>query len=148
MQRDLPLTLPINDDAFIGASGALAAITQAHTLSDTERERLESSYQSIGEFLSNHAFFGPLTVEVHPQGSMAIGTTTKPEGKAEFDVDLVARLTGNAQRQNPVDLLELLDEAMSEYADRHDLAVKPKRRYAGPVRQRHAHRRDACHRLA
>ena len=52
----------------------------------------------IGDFLSEHPFFGGLTVEVHPQGSMALGTTTKPEGKAEFDVDLVARLTPAARK--------------------------------------------------
>lgn len=128
MHRNIPMTLPNNEDALIGASGALAAITQAHSLSDTERERLKSSYESIGEFLSEHAFFGGLTAEVHPQGSMAIGTTTKPEGKAEFDVDLVARLTSSAQRQSAVHLLQQLDEAMSEYAERHDLKVEPKRR--------------------
>jgi len=128
VQRDLPLTLPTNDDALIGASGVLAAITQAHTLSDTDRERLVGSYQSIGEFLSDHDFFGALTVEVHAQGSMAIGTTTKPEGKAEFDVDLVARLAGKAQRQNPVVLLEQLDEALGDYAHRHDLTIEPKSR--------------------
>lgn len=128
MHRDFPLTLPSSEDALVGASGALAAITQAHSLSDTERERLKSSYESIGEFLSEHSFFGGLTIEVHPQGSMAIGTTTKPEGKAEFDVDLVARLTSSAQRQNAVYLLQQLDEAMGEYAERHDLKVEPKRR--------------------
>lgn len=128
VHRDFPMTLPSNEDALVGASGALAAITQAHSLSDTERERLKSSYESIGEFLSEHPFFGGLTVEVHPQGSMAIGTTTKPEGKAEFDVDLVARLTSSAQRQDAVYLLQQLDEAMGEYAERHDLKVEPKRR--------------------
>lgn len=128
MHRDFPMTLPSNEDALVGASGALAAITQAHSLSDTERERLMSSYESIGEFLGEHAFFGGLTVEVHPQGSMAIGTTTKPEGKAEFDVDLVARLTSSAQRQRAVYLLEELDDAMGEYAERHGLKVEPKRR--------------------
>jgi hypothetical protein len=128
VHRDFPMSLPSSEDALVGASGALAAITQAHSLSDTERERLKSSYESIGEFLSEHPFFGGLTVEVHPQGSMAIGTTTKPEGKAEFDVDLVARLTSSAHRQNPVHLLEKMDDAMGEYAERHDLDVEPKRR--------------------
>jgi hypothetical protein len=128
VHRDLPMNLPGSEDAHIGASGALAAITQAHTLTETERERLKSSYESIGGFLGDHSFFGDLTVEVHPQGSMAIGTTTKPEGKAEFDVDLVARLSPIAQRQSPVHLLEQMDAAMEEYAEQHDLTVEPKRR--------------------
>jgi hypothetical protein len=128
VHRDLPLSIPMNDDATVGASGALAAITSAHTLTATERERLESSYKSIGEFLSDHDFFGPRTVEVHPQGSMAIGTTTRPEGKAEFDVDLVARLYSGVRGLDPVLLLEKMDEAMGEYAKQHDLSVKPKRR--------------------
>jgi len=58
-----------------------------------------AGYESIGEFLSEHPFFGRLTVEVHPQGSMAIGTT-KPEGKAQFDVDLVARLAVHQGRSS------------------------------------------------
>lgn len=128
MHRDLTLTIPTNDDATVGASGALAAITLAHTLTDTERERLESSYKSIGEFLGEHAVFGPITVQVHPQGSMALGTTTRPEGRAEFDVDLVVRLVEGTRFKDPVLLLEQMDEAMGEYAEIHDLSVKPRRR--------------------
>lgn len=128
MHRDLSLILPTSDDALVYASGALAAVTQAHALSDTERERLESSYQSIGEFLTEHDFFGPLLEDVHSQGSMAIGATTKPEGKAEFDVDLVARLNAQARRFDAIELLEKLDEATGEYARQHGLKVKPKRR--------------------
>ena len=40
------MSLPGGEDAHIGASGALAAITQAHTLTETERERLKISYES------------------------------------------------------------------------------------------------------
>jgi hypothetical protein len=128
VHRDLPLTVPANDDAVVGASGALAAMTEAHTLTDTERERLKSSYESIGDFLSAHKDFMQLLVEVHPQGSMAIGTTTRPEGKAEFDVDLVARLGSGARWHDPAGLLERMDDAMGEYAEEHGLKVEPKRR--------------------
>ena len=128
MNRDLPTSVPTSDNAVVGASGALAAIAQAHALTDTDRERLESSYKSVGEFLAEQDFFGPLAVEVHAQGSMAIGTTTKPEGKAEFDVDLVARLMPTAVRHDAGYLLDQLDDAMREYAEQHGLSVKAKRR--------------------
>ena len=83
-------------------------VTSTHTLPKTERERLESIDKSIGEFLSEHSFFGPRTVEGHSQGSMAIRTTTRPEGKAEFGVDVVARLYAGARRLDPMVLRALL----------------------------------------
>ena len=89
MHRDLPnnhafdvVSLP--PQAVAAAAGALVAITDAHSLTQSQHERLESAYGAIGSHMTKHEQFGPITIEVHPQGSMLIGTTTRPEGKADF----------------------------------------------------------------
>ncbi len=126
MQRDLPL---LSTPAVAAASGVLAAITNAHALTETERERLESAYKTIADHLAEHDEFKDVTLEVHPQGSMRLGTTTRPEGKIEIDVDLVVLLIkGLHNRVSCSTLLSVLFDAMKEHADRHELGIKLKRR--------------------
>ena len=49
MQHDLPL---LSTSAVATATGVVAAITNAHALTKTERERLESAYKAIAEHLA------------------------------------------------------------------------------------------------
>jgi hypothetical protein len=126
MHRDLPL---LSTETVATAVGVLAAITDAHALTKTQRERLQSAYESIGAFLAEHADFKDVTIEVHPQGSMLIGTTTRPEGKIEIDIDLVVLLIQGYHTQVPCkELLTRLLSALKEYAEQHDLRIQPKRR--------------------
>lgn len=132
MNRDLPQNFT-NDLAGLptqvatAAAGALVAITDAHALTQTQRERLKSAYDAIGSHLAEHKKFNSITMEVHPQGSMLIGTTTRPEGKAEFDVDLVLSLVpGLHEKVNCKSLLDAAHEALTEHANKHDLAIHRK----------------------
>lgn len=129
MHRDLPDIVNLPAQTIATAAGALAAITNAHSLTQGQRERLESAYKAIGSHMAEHKAFGPVTIEVHPQGSMLIGTTTRPEGKVEFDVDLVLSLAEGLHEH--VDCNALLDathRALAEHAERHDLKIQRKRR--------------------
>ncbi len=134
MHRDLPhgrasdvVSLP--SQAVAAAAGALVAITDAHSLTQSQRERLESAYGAIGSHMAEHEQFGPITIEVHPQGSMLTGTTTRPEGKAEFDVDLVLSLVEGLHDHVDCDpLLHAVYQALVEHAKRHDLKIQRKRR--------------------
>jgi hypothetical protein len=136
MQHDLPL---LSTSAVAMATGVLAAITNAHALTKTERERLESAYKAIAEHLAEHDDFRHVTIEVHPQGSMLLGTTTRPEGKIEIDVDLVVLLVQRLHEQVDCStLLSALFHAIKEHTDRYELGIKPKRRcvqieYAGAM---------------
>jgi len=112
----------------VGAvTGLLAAITDAHSLSPSERERLVSAYGSIGSFLKEDPQFQDVAVRVHVQGSMLIGTTTRPEGKSEMDVDLVLLLIRGLEHRVPcTTLLNALYASLEIYAKRHDLAATRK----------------------
>lgn len=112
----------------VGAlTGLLAAITDAHCLTTTERQRLESAYKGIGEFLSEDERFKDVAIRVDVQGSMLIGTTTRPEGKAEVDVDLVLLLVQGLE--NHVACTRLLNAtyaSLEVYAEIHGLKAHRK----------------------
>jgi hypothetical protein len=136
MQRDLPL---LSTPAVAAATGVLAAITNAHALTDAQRARLEGAYKAIAEHLAAHPEFKDVTIEVHPQGSMLLGTTTRPEGRIEIDVDLVVLLIQGLHNHVTCQvLLAALFAALEQHAKRHNLKIKAKRRciqieYAGEM---------------
>ncbi|HYM07248.1 MAG TPA: nucleotidyltransferase [Candidatus Dormibacteraeota bacterium] len=62
-------------------------------LTATQYHDAEGKYQSVGKWLSAEgsslAIFAP---EIYPQGSMFLGTTVRPWGRMEYDLDLVCQL--------------------------------------------------------
>jgi len=62
-------------------------------LTATQYRDAEEKYQSVGKWLSAEgsllAIFAP---EIYPQGSMLLGTTVRPWGRMEYDLDLVCQL--------------------------------------------------------
>src|SRR5436190_295449 len=77
-------------------------------LSPTDYKLAVEHYQAIGRYLqaegSPIAKYDP---DIYPQGSLRIGTTVKPRGRQEFDLDLVCELLGLKADicGNPVKLL-------------------------------------------
>src|SRR5204862_6579790 len=88
----------LSGDELALGSGIIVAVTNAHSLTKPQRERLQSAYQSIGEFLEAHPRHRDRTVRIEPQGSLLSGTTTRPEDNAEMDVDLVWLLSPGTHR--------------------------------------------------
>ena len=71
-------------------------LTRIRTLSEltpTEFRNAEEKYRAVGRWLaapgSLLAIFDP---DVYPQGSMLTGTTVRPYGRSEYDLDLVCQL--------------------------------------------------------
>lgn len=65
-------------------------------LTKTQRERIETAYKAVGNYLASceHSLLeGAL---IYPQGSMRLRTTNKPLGQEEFDVDLILFLPNAA----------------------------------------------------
>ena len=66
---------------------------EALDLTPTQYQDAVQKYQAVGAWLNKPdsplAAADPL---VYPQGSIAIGTATKPVGRDEFDLDLVCQL--------------------------------------------------------
>ena len=68
--------------------------------SKTKKELAEQRYMSVGKWLAESEdpmFDG---VEIYPQGSQRIGTTSKPVFRAEFDLDFICYLP-NAEGVHP-----------------------------------------------
>ena len=67
--------------------------TEALDLTPTQYDDAVQKYQAVGTWLNKPgsllAVADPL---IYPQGSIAIGTATKPVGRDEFDLDLVCQL--------------------------------------------------------
>lgn len=71
----------------------LARMAESLELDDSRSNRMESAYNAIYDVLkADSVFFSKFDFVVYPQGSKAIGTTTKPFGKDEFDLDIVVHI--------------------------------------------------------
>jgi hypothetical protein len=133
MPRDIVSTFSgLRPEVSALALGAWAAAVSAYDLTSTQRDRIKSAYGSLGEFFRSDARFEHLAIEVHPQGSVAIGTTVRPTSSAEFDVDLVVALHRIARHVHvaPASLLRDLWATAADYARAHGLTLERKRRCA------------------
>lgn len=71
----------------------LARLTESLELDESRSKRMESAYTAIYDVLkADPIFFSKVDFVVYPQGSKAIGTTTKPIGQDEFDLDIVVQI--------------------------------------------------------
>lgn len=57
-----------------------------------QRDMAKQRYESVGDWLANSDDSLLASISIHLQGSTAIGTTVKPIGANEYDVDLVAHV--------------------------------------------------------
>ena len=93
----------------------LQEVCAALQLPSSRHERAKKSYEAVIDWLE--APGSPLENAVRrcfPQGSMALGTTNKPVGKAEYDLDFVAVF--NAPGIGPAGLYELVHDRLSAHA--------------------------------
>ncbi|QUN04783.1 nucleotidyltransferase [Shewanella yunxiaonensis] len=82
-------------------------------LTKGQRERIETAYHAVGDYLANCEHPLLEDAQIYPQGSMRLRTTNKPLFQEEFDVDLVLFLphASYATREEIVDVVKrhLLD---------------------------------------
>lgn len=79
-------------------------------LSPTDYKLAVDHYKAIGEYL--HAKDSPIAKydpDIYPQGSLRIGTTVKPRGQQEYDLDLVCEMKG-LKPENCTDPISLLND--------------------------------------
>ena len=63
-------------------------------LTQTQDDRARSHYRAVANWLSRDSSpLRNLSPHIFPQGSQRIGTTTKPVGRSEFDLDAVCKLS-------------------------------------------------------
>ncbi|NPT54426.1 nucleotidyltransferase domain-containing protein [Paraburkholderia elongata] len=134
MKRDISLkerrksvSLATSDNFFF----LLDAIAEQQVPTLTQLGDIESSYQSIAEFLSARQEFESLITQIHPHGSREFGTMVRPWGQSRegFDIDVIARLDKSAlerygDARGPARLLAHFHAAFDDYANAHGLEVK------------------------
>ncbi|ADB40837.1 nucleotidyltransferase domain-containing protein [Spirosoma linguale] len=105
----LPTQLPTNHFQISPLDDTLNRVAESLQLDPTRRQRIETSYKAVSEWIEKDlTFFRSTLVDIYPQGSIRIDTTVKPYRQSEFDVDFVCHLdflTGKLH-----DALEVLDE--------------------------------------
>lgn len=73
--------------------GLLELVCVQIQLSNTQDQRARNHYAAVAEWLSREGSpLRQLNPHIFPQGSQRLGTTTKPIGQTEFDLDAICRL--------------------------------------------------------
>jgi len=72
---------------MLNTNTILIKICEKLNLSELLYEKLKERYNNISTYLTSFPELND--VEIYPQGSIAIGTTVKPIGQDEYDLDFV-----------------------------------------------------------
>jgi hypothetical protein len=84
--------------------GVLERLCQGLELTDSQFELAKARYEAVGRWLAGAEEKLIRTVLIYPQGSTSIGTTVKPIGRIEHDVDLVSHVVEPDQLISPAAL--------------------------------------------
>lgn len=123
----------LNLDTESGVLGwLLFDVTRQLQLTPTQYNEAEQHYQAVGSYLES---LDPrVRVLIFPHGSMALGTTVKPKGRDEFDLDFVC-LVPHPAYSDPMALYAWLVDALKEHGIYRKMMEPLKRcvrlRYAG-----------------
>jgi len=77
--------------------GLLERLCERLELSPTQADRAKTSYEAVGQWLAGAEAEWLASSSIYLQGSTALGTTVKPIGQNEHDVDLVNHIPGLGQ---------------------------------------------------
>lgn len=111
---------PIHELRKASIAGLLEKICQALDLTDTQRLIAAERYGAIADWLSEADDVVLRDLTIYPQGSMALGTSVKPTGQNEYDVDLVSFSPGLTRDFPPARLKRIIGDrlrANGRYAD-------------------------------
>lgn len=106
-------TLPAQANTWL--DDILVRICILLQLTETQYEDAEQHYLSVAEWLGAPA--SPITAlrpEIYPQGSLRIGTTVRPWGREEYDLDLVLWLA-LYHNANPIEVLNLVERRLRDH---------------------------------
>jgi len=103
----------------------LDEICQTLELSDEQLEAARTSYEAVAEWLSGST--NPLLrhIDVYAHGSAGIGTTVRPLGREDFDVDIICKVLLFLASGAPAELKNIVGDRLKENA-----------RYAGMLEEK------------
>lgn len=131
MNRD-PLPLPakrqLSSTTGLRFFGLVDAVAKHNEPTPTQLETLERSYNATAEYIMDSPEFRDLIIQVHAQGSRALGTIIRPMRQRPdgFDIDTVLRLRRVAMLKyghDPVALINDLHAVVKRYAEMHGLVL-------------------------
>ena len=99
---------------------------QEISLSEAQHETLVKSYEAVGKFLAGHEALERFSPEIHPQGSIRLGTAIKPVAEEDdMDIDLVCEFTNIPVSWTQKDLKEAVGRCFKE-SDRYSDMLEKK----------------------
>ena len=105
----------------------LDEICSALELTETQLTAAKASYEAVAEWLSGSS--NPLlrNLRLYAHGSAGLGTTVKPTGRDDFDVDLICLVLGITADMPPAELKRLIGERLKEHS-RYAAMLEEKKR--------------------
>lgn len=103
----------------------LDEICQVLELTTAQLEAARTSYEAVAEWLS--ASEDPLLkwIEIYAHGSAGLGTTVRPIGREDFDVDLICKVLRFTANRPPAELKRIVGDRLKQNA-----------RYAGMLEEK------------
>jgi len=93
-------------------AGVLEAICQRLELTETQYEAAKSRYETIGKWLAEADDIFLRNCKIYPQGSMNLGTSVRPIGRSEYDVDLICHVPHLSPNSPPEYLKRLVGDRL------------------------------------
>lgn len=104
--------LDINQKRYL--AGLLELACQQLEITKTQYEDAKNKYEAVGNWLSDSPEFKLSESAIFPQGSTRLGTTVRPFGRDEFDIDLVCHLVYGTISDPPDVIRNLVGDRLRE----------------------------------
>ena len=107
--------------------GLLDQLCQQLEITDTQYQTATARYEAVGSWLAESSLHHLDQAQIYPQGSIALGTATKPIGRNEFDVDLVCYLPTLSYTLDPHVVKTLIGSRLKEHGSYRNMLEEKQR---------------------
>lgn len=113
----------------------LREITESLELTETQKKLAKERYEAVANVLAESG--NPLlaNAKIYPQGSFRLGTSVKPLGRDEFDLDFVCHIPVNSSRYTSKEIFDVVGGALKDHGTYEKMLEAKKRcwrlNYAG-----------------
>lgn len=101
--------------------GILEEVCQELELTKTQYKSAEEKYNSVGKWLNAGDVIMIYDPDISPQGSVILGTTVRPIGRIEFDVDLVCTLIRGSRKLGQAYVKNMIGDRLRQHATYRDM---------------------------
>jgi Second Messenger Oligonucleotide or Dinucleotide Synthetase domain len=96
--------------------GLLEIFCEQLELTETQRQSAEEKYEAVAKWLNLGGIIIIYDPEISAQGSIVLGTTVRPIGRIEFDIDLLCKLCKGSRRQDQAWVKKMIGDRLLEHA--------------------------------